>query len=161
MPHTLPTLYRTKWCNRCKTDKSVEDFAKNRTTKDGLQGYCCSCSSEIHKQQMHKNPKQRTAHRARENKRTADQRRKWRASHLRSKYGMSEEDYETLLANQDGVCAICKKDQKQRRLAVDHCHTTGVVRGLLCDACNHGIGKFKDNPDLLIAAANYLKEANE
>ena len=62
--------------------------------------------------------------------------------------------------NQNGICAICSGKQvqsKNRSLAVDHCHKTNKVRGLLCIECNVGIGKFQDNLQLLISAIKYLK----
>jgi hypothetical protein len=76
------------------------------------------------------------------------------------------DEYYILGEKQGHRCAICgnverDKDQhsnKPRRLAVDHDHGTGKIRGLLCGSCNKGIGYLKDNPDLLIAASNYLKE---
>lgn len=57
---------------------------------------------------------------------------------------------------QSGKCLICNEIPK--RLVVDHCHTSGKVRGLLCDHCNTGLGRFKDSPELLMAAIRYLKK---
>lgn len=78
-----------------------------------------------------------------------------RRENLRS-YGISLEDYDAMFTAQGGCCAICKSEPVRRRLDVDHCHTTGVVRGLLCPKCNRGIGYFNDNPQLLAAAAAYV-----
>lgn len=61
-----------------------------------------------------------------------------------------------MLEMQGGVCAICGGKDKNFRLAVDHCHQTGKIRGLLCSACNKAIGGFKDSPMLLIKAMRYL-----
>ena len=74
------------------------------------------------------------------------------------KYGITIEKYEILLAEQNGCCAICLAvtGSDGKRLAVDHNHETGEVRGLLCDNCNTGLGMFKDNPSLLAKAINYL-----
>jgi hypothetical protein len=80
-------------------------------------------------------------------------------SHMKRSYGLTFKDYETMLFNQNGVCAICSKEPPnthKKRLNVDHCHTTGKVRGLLCDACNRAIGLLKDSPDLLNKAISYL-----
>lgn len=77
--------------------------------------------------------------------------------HLRANYGISKAEYDALLAEQGGVCAICRQECcTGRRLSVDHDHETGKVRGILCSNCNIGIGKFKENTDLLLAAINYL-----
>lgn len=83
-------------------------------------------------------------------------------------FGISLVDYNRMLAEQNGGCAICgasasidvdHRTGKQRRLHVDHCHRTGVVRGLLCSSCNLGIGKLGDDPDRLERAAMYLRKA--
>lgn len=76
-----------------------------------------------------------------------------RAYDLKHKYGISVADYESMRAAQCGRCAICGDE---KRLSVDHCHSTGVVRGLLCSSCNLGLGRFYDSPDRLKNAAEYL-----
>lgn len=81
-----------------------------------------------------------------------------RASYL-SKYGLTVGVYEAMLKNQNGVCAICGRPQSSgKRLSVDHDHKTGVVRDLLCDRCNRGIGFFEDNPDLMLKAIEYIRK---
>jgi len=82
-------------------------------------------------------------------------------SRLKSQYGLSLAEYQELLESQGGVCKICKQPcNSGKRLAVDHCHLTGKIRGLLCTCCNTGIGKFRDSPELLLAAVEYLKNAH-
>lgn len=83
---------------------------------------------------------------------------------LRREYGISEEDFERMSLAQGGVCAICREPEKKLywqgtplRLCVDHDHSTGVPRALLCSGCNVGLGSFRDNPELLMKAAEYLK----
>lgn len=84
-----------------------------------------------------------------------DTRKSW---DLQRAYGISKADYDRMLAAQGGVCATCKQPQAgSRRLAVDHCHMTGAVRGLLCTRCNYALGQARDNPALLRAMANYLE----
>lgn len=87
-----------------------------------------------------------------------------RNDRLRKEYGISEAQYEALLRAQGGVCAICHRSESMRGahgeaqpLSVDHDHSTGRVRGLLCDACNTGVGKFSEEPNRLRAAATYLE----
>jgi hypothetical protein len=77
---------------------------------------------------------------------------------IKRKYGLEREDYERMMFAQGNRCAICgvQQDRLKRSLAVDHCHNTGKVRGLLCGNCNSGIGKLADNPAMLIKAAAYL-----
>jgi len=76
---------------------------------------------------------------------------------LRKVFGISIRDYEKMLKRQGGVCAICRREEKNKRLAVDHCHTTGVVRGLLCQKCNWAIGMFEDDIQRMEAAINYIE----
>lgn len=90
--------------------------------------------------------------------------RAWESSRLKSKYGITLEQYEEMLEKQGGVCAICKqpevtkiKGQKMWRLAVDHCHETNKVRGLLCGKCNRGLGFFQHDVSLLSTAVKYLE----
>ena len=84
---------------------------------------------------------------------------------LKSRYGLSTEDYELILDSQDGVCAICRTEDPGHhgRFYIDHCHKTGDIRGLLCSRCNTGLGLFLDNPERLSAAIAYLSshEAGE
>lgn len=73
-------------------------------------------------------------------------------------YGISPEEYEKLLSKQEGVCAICKvtSEEYKKNFHVDHCHKTGKIRGLLCQKCNLGLGQFKDSPEFLLSAVEYL-----
>ncbi len=72
-------------------------------------------------------------------------------------YGLTAEQYTTLVSEQNNQCAICSKTFKStKETHIDHCHTTGVVRGLLCTDCNLGLGRFKDNYELLVKAHDYL-----
>lgn len=90
---------------------------------------------------------------------TASRRPAARAKKLRDLYGITVEEYEALLEVQNGLCAICKQPEvvPDRNLAVDHDHDTQRVRGLLCTACNRGIGCLQDDPEILQAAIDYLK----
>ena len=78
------------------------------------------------------------------------------------KFGITRQEYADLYLAQNGVCAICcqpetaTRNGKIKALAVDHCHTTGTVRGLLCAECNIGIGKLRDDRNVLLNAIKYL-----
>lgn len=75
------------------------------------------------------------------------------------KYGLTLKEYDALLAAQGGKCAICRRSDfpgPTHFPFIDHCHSTGRVRGILCANCNHGLGKFKDDPDILIEAYEYI-----
>lgn len=79
------------------------------------------------------------------------------------RYGLTVERHDEMLAEQNGLCAICGKPPNPNgvraasRLHADHDHMTGKVRALLCNSCNNGIGRFKDDPALLRAAAEYIE----
>ena len=79
---------------------------------------------------------------------------------LKTNYGITLEDYNIMLFQQDGCCAICETHHTElkRKLAVDHNHITGEVRGLLCVNCNLAIGNLKDDITLLKKAIKYLKK---
>jgi hypothetical protein len=88
-----------------------------------------------------------------------------RKRRLRREYGITLEDYKTLLDAQGGVCAICKKPEGRigrsglvKMLSVDHNHATGVVRSLLCHGCNCGLGNFAESTELLSRAIPYLEK---
>ncbi|KKN55448.1 hypothetical protein LCGC14_0582180 [marine sediment metagenome] len=81
-----------------------------------------------------------------------------RRAKIKHYFGISLEEYEEMFISQKGRCAICQGKQKHgsRLLAIDHCHLTGVVRGLLCHKCNIGLGLFDDDGALLARAIEYL-----
>lgn len=118
------------------------EFQVRKTGK--LPVVCDACFTERHRQAQR-----------------ADRRRKG----LWEYYKMTVEDYKKLYDEQDGVCAICGgkqvgRGQAKNTLSVDHNHTTGKIRGLLCTNCNTGIGNLKDKIELLEKAIIYLKERN-
>lgn len=94
-------------------------------------------------------------------------RKRARDQQLLRKYGISRSDYEAMLEQQGNCCAICgchesenevdSKLSRPRKLAVDHCHVTGKVRGLLCSTCNKCLGMAKDSPTILRKAAMYVE----
>ena len=96
----------------------------------------------------------------------AAQNRNWARKYYPAKFGLGPDDYETMLAAQNYACAICGKNHVEKpekkwgraRLAVDHEHGTGRVRGLLCTTCNAGLGFFRDSPKLLTKAVEYLTQ---
>ncbi len=84
--------------------------------------------------------------------------REW---NLKKRYGITVEDYERIYRKQRGKCGICRiKSEDGSNLDVDHDHKTGDVRGLLCGACNLGLGKFKDNIRIVRRAVEYLNSSN-
>lgn len=102
-------------------------------------------------QKKHERQRYRKAHKSGYSKKKRQQR-------LLHTINVSEQEYAEMFVAQGGVCAICPRGpEPNRRLAVDHCHETGRVRGLLCTRCNLGLGYFGDNEDLLMNAIGYLQ----
>ena len=85
------------------------------------------------------------------------------ASDLKKHYGITVEDYNRMLEEQNHCCGCCGKHESEfkRRLHVDHDHTTNQVRGLLCTKCNPGIGYFDDSIEILEMAIAYLKKTKK
>lgn len=79
-----------------------------------------------------------------------------RKRHLKRRYGISEEVYDALVKQQDGVCAICGGNNGGKKLVIDHDHRTGAIRRLLCYHCNIGLGYLEDG-NFMIKATEYLE----
>lgn len=79
-----------------------------------------------------------------------------RKSKLKAKYGISVDEYDKMYDEQNGMCYLCGNSHPRRALNVDHCHTTGVVRKLLCDKCNMALGLINDSTELLEKMKGYL-----
>lgn len=78
---------------------------------------------------------------------------------LMYRYGINLVHFNAMLESQGGVCAICARpESRKQHLSVDHCHSTGLNRGLLCDACNRSLGGFDDSPEMLRRACAYLEK---
>lgn len=176
MPQALNGI---KSCSRCGETKPVSEFSKHRGYKDGFRYECKKCSvvevlAYDKKHPEGKNSRNKTyrdSHKEKVNglsrkhrnmpKNKEKQKAYIRNWHLVKTYGITSEDYNNMFIEQGGRCAICGKHQTEfkKRLAVDHCHDTGKVRGLLCDSCNNGIGKLKDDIQLLTNAIKYLEQS--
>ncbi len=130
---------------------------------------CVECARERSAKWKRDNPERDKAHclawRSANTEKKSTSRSAWRAAnpgvehsaHLKRTFGITGADYSRMLKEQGGVCAICSNACKTgRRLAVDHDHSTGKVRALLCANCNRGIGYLQDSPGLLAEAGRYL-----
>lgn len=94
-------------------------------------------------------------------KQTESQKVAHRKYYLKTTYGITPEEYEELLEKQNHACALCNNERSgpmRIRLAIDHCHETGRIRGLLCQRCNWAIGQLGDNEEALKNALDYIKE---
>lgn len=158
------------YCRLCSRENRKESYLKNRDKE-------LKACSEYHK--MHRkeraeaarlrklNDPRRMSQISRNSYVRCRDKDSYRNSYLKREFGITIEEYKQMHGEQDGKCAICLQEETARhpsdqnrikRLAVDHCHTTGQVRGLLCDNCNRGIGLFKEDETRLTRAINYLNE---
>lgn len=161
-----------KRCCRCKKQVLLEFFGKSSKSPDGLRSECKPCRSKEYKErrglrkeyflkkEQERRIRNRESIRLSNKKYSKKTKMKRFAYFLERKYGINIKDYDRMFEEQNGKCDICKKDQDtfDRRLCVDHCHRTGVVRGLLCDKCNRLIGQANDNIDILNNSIEYLKK---
>lgn len=141
-------------CTKCgkKQPLTTEYFYKRATGRNGFCRKCISCRVKYAKLYHQKN-------RLKHLKKSREQ---W----LRANYSITVGDYDYMFKKQNGVCAICKQPEVMKnqygliRLSVDHDHKTGKVRGLLCNRCNITLGKFEEDINLFLDAAEYLEEHN-
>lgn len=132
-------------CNTCLTTKPLEAFHKNASRTLGV-GECCKVCAIT-----------------RSRKYVAENRTSLWEKNIKKRFGITPAVYFEMLEKQNGVCKICKmpettvKRGRLQRLAVDHCHATKKVRGLLCNKCNRGIGYFQDSIELLETTIRYLE----
>jgi hypothetical protein len=124
-----------KRCPDCGEFKALDEFPRNRNCKDGRHPYCKPCHNARGKES-----KQRLYGGSRH-------------YHLKHRYGIGAHEFDELVKQQHGVCAICGRPDPEH---VDHDHETGDVRGILCFNCNGGLGQFRDSIDALLTAAAYL-----
>jgi hypothetical protein len=178
-----------KPCSKCRESRPLDEFPKLTRSRDGREGVCKVCRRKTKNawtaaNRDHVNAKARAfiaRHRERINAKAKERykenpekyrahvkayraRRPWakREYEWKLKYGISRADYDRMLLEQGGGCAICgatPSDPTRPRdkvLHVDHDHVTGVVRGLLCNQHNRALGLFADDPELLQRAIGYL-----
>lgn len=121
-----PVTKTEKTCTNCKQFLPISEFARQKSSSDGLHSWCMDCSRFI-----------------------------TFIRHLKKSYGLTYEQYTDMIAAQNNTCPIClRQDQK---LFVDHDHSSGQVRKLLCGKCNAAIGMLDENIESMARAAEYLK----
>lgn len=141
----------TRKCCQCKQELelTLDNFPANAYQLEGFSCYCHTCHNKnrrkYYKSDIEKSRKSR------------------RKQVFKREYGITHEDYDRMELEQEGKCAICggvPVNGRGKRLVVDHDHSTGQVRQLLCSACNFGIGNFNDNTELMNKAIQYLAKFN-
>jgi hypothetical protein len=144
-----------KSCKKCKQLLPLTEFYKEIRSHSGYTARCKSCVKASANKSYLKNKDNISF----KNK-TSYCPIKERTKKLKRIYGLTPDEYKTMLANQGYSCLICKSKHSQHnsgKFVIDHCHATNQIRGLLCSKCNLGIGQFKDDPKILRVAASYLE----
>lgn len=149
-------MSKTKICKRCGVRKSLTKFYNSKVYPTGKAYTCKTCQSEMRNRWIKDDDA-----RYRESNRRAG---------LKYKFGMTIEQFDKMLADQGGCCAVCKttnpngegiENGKNKQFSIDHDHTTGKIRGLLCNKCNRCLSFMQDSVTVLTKAITYLKKHNK
>jgi len=134
-----------KKCTKCGVEKPLSEFHKNKSTKDKYCSLCKPCNNK---------------HAFTWNKKEVEKRRVIvQKNNYKKRYGLSIQQKQELIDKQNSKCAICTNQLKDTHdVCVDHNHTTGQIRGILCRKCNLGIGHLQDSQEILKSALKYLKK---
>lgn len=138
-----------KTCIGCNKEQPLSEFRWANKEKTRRRTDCKTCCAE--------------KERARREKWLNENPEEWakarRNAIIKHKYGVTAEQFNAMLMVQEGLCAIC--GELMENPYVDHCHSTGQVRGLLCHHCNSGLGLFRDNTEFLMSAIKYLEAQSD
>lgn len=140
---------KVKNCAQCKKTRLIKFFYKAKDTRTGFTRCCKECDLKRLKESHKANPS---------NQRIRDYKKRFGDTFTLPMFKQMEKE-------QNNLCAICFREERAhhqsgtlKKLAVDHDHMTGKIRGLLCSACNTAIGKLRDNVEVLKSAINYLEK---
>lgn len=158
----MENLDRIKQCTQCKVEKPLSEFYKKPKSKDGVRPQCIICTKANAKRSGTKNLEKRRV----QNKAWLESNPDRYAIYLERKraktYGLTEQDIKELYVKHNAACAICfEPETSDKKLCIDHCHSTGKVRGLLCATCNLMLGKAGDCAERLSRAVVYLKASEK
>lgn len=172
-----PMKLPKKKCGRCGKVKDARVFIKRMACLDGKGSWCKKCSREytkaryVSKQRVVDKCKRcktllKGSHRVYCSRTCKSRAYNNRDRYLKTRFGITVEDYESILLKQDGKCAICRRPPNEGRrnsfvLCVDHCHHSNRIRGLLCFRCNVAIGLLSDDPEMLKRTMAYLQKGGE
>ena len=152
-----------KTCTKCGVEKPTDSFYRSSQCSDGFHPWCKPCKKEWHRKDYHDNQEKMLARRAAY---ALSHPREVQDTKLRGTYGITVEQYEQMVVDHNGQCAICGTYEPggRGRLHIDHDHTCCVgkkscgkcIRGLLCSKCNSVLGYFNDDINRLQSAIDYL-----
>ena len=165
-----------KVCTKCKIEKPLTDFYKDMQKKDNRGSLCKACKNKVVKKYQEENPQKvkesRHVHYLNNTEDSKRRTKEWREDnpekygaiiregHLKRRYGISRSDWEEMFTFQKGCCKVCGKHQSElkRTLSVDHCHSTGKVRALLCRQCNAALGFVNEDSFIVLKLMEYIDE---
>lgn len=145
MKTTIPSIQ--KICKRCKIEKPIFEFAKGRS--NGSHAWCKPCMSEYQVTYKQKKGKEY-----------------FKNYNFMAKYGITLEEANKLLLDQNNACALCEKEVQllpgfSNAAHIDHCHSSGKIRGILCGNCNTALGKLGDSIESINKVLKYLEQGNK
>jgi hypothetical protein len=146
-------------CKKCGVEKPMGEFKKVKDCKHGRSRLCKKCHAHDvseYQRMARLTPQFKATNRAWREKNKLRIQQQVKENNIKSKYGISLAEYLHLLALQGHKCAICGSQIAGRSAKLDHCHSTGALRGFLCHTCNAGLGMFGDSCAMLRAAMIYL-----
>lgn len=141
-----------KSCGGCNQLLPLGEFHKNAKSKDGHSGRCKKCVKAYGASHYAANRERKLALSNAWRRNNPD---RFMTAYLKRNYNITLADFNQIFEAQGKCCAICKATDAPK-WAVDHCHSSGTVRGILCNACNLGLGQFSDSPERLASAQTYL-----
>jgi hypothetical protein len=143
----------TKECTKCKIKKDISNFnSRGGSQKHLYKSRCKECLNDFNQDWRKYNPDKVRVYRAKD---------KWSFDKRVRRHGITKEEFWNMYESQEGKCAICLQDIAAENSAIDHNHTTGKIRGILCKSCNRGIGLLKDSHEVLSRASDYLLKEGE
>lgn len=142
-----------KICTKCDILKPFSEFLKDKDCKFGLMAHCKDCKGNYTHEHSIK-------YKTRRHELYLKNKDGFKNNNLINKFGITLDKYNQMVEAQNGVCAICGKEEINKALAVDHNHKTGEVRGLLCGKCNKALGFLDENIQSFRIAINYLQKSS-
>lgn len=150
-----------KRCTKCKNEypATLEYFYKDKNGRNGLHSRCKNCHRDAMLEYRKTEAGKQTVQRAKGKYNLTPRAKRTKKNYeLKRRFNITLEQYDEMFEKQNGVCAICKLPEITMRLAVDHDHKTGEIRGLLCQRCNRFLGQAYEDLNILQNAIKYLQE---